>query len=90
MPLISETELELSMSNSNRYTSHSEGSDRHLNEPVQELVQNVQGKRLGKVATTPPRSDELPEHTKKVPQRGGNSNTQIDGIHHHPNLKSKR
>ncbi|MBW0577643.1 hypothetical protein O181_117358 [Austropuccinia psidii MF-1] len=36
MPMISEPELELSMSNSNRYKSHSEGSDRHLHEPVQD------------------------------------------------------
>ncbi|MBW0507699.1 hypothetical protein O181_047414, partial [Austropuccinia psidii MF-1] len=37
MPMISEPELELSMSDSNRYKSHKEGSYRHLNEPVQEL-----------------------------------------------------
>ncbi|MBW0521809.1 hypothetical protein O181_061524 [Austropuccinia psidii MF-1] len=33
MPIISEPELELSMSNSNRYKSHSEGSNRHIHEP---------------------------------------------------------
>ncbi|MBW0515722.1 hypothetical protein O181_055437 [Austropuccinia psidii MF-1] len=36
MPMISEPELELSMSNSNRDKSHSEGSNIHLYEPVQE------------------------------------------------------
>ena len=30
IPIISEPELELSMSNSNRYKSHSEGTNRHL------------------------------------------------------------
>ncbi|MBW0510563.1 hypothetical protein O181_050278 [Austropuccinia psidii MF-1] len=35
MCLISEPELELSMSNSNRYKSHPEGSDRDLHEPLQ-------------------------------------------------------
>ncbi|MBW0589827.1 hypothetical protein O181_129542 [Austropuccinia psidii MF-1] len=73
MPMISEPELELSMSDSNRYKSHSEGSNRHLNEPVQTVLHGVQGQGLGNVATNPPRSDELLAHPPKVPQRGGNS-----------------
>ncbi|MBW0563188.1 hypothetical protein O181_102903 [Austropuccinia psidii MF-1] len=73
MPVISEPEFELSMRNSNRYKSHSEGSDRHLHEPVQEVLHSVQRQGLGNVATNTPRSDELLAHPQKVPQRGGNS-----------------
>ncbi|MBW0593318.1 hypothetical protein O181_133033 [Austropuccinia psidii MF-1] len=73
MPMISEQELELSMSNSNRYKAHSEGADRHLLEPVQTILHSVQGKGLGSVATNTPSSDELLEHPQKFPQRGGNS-----------------
>ncbi|MBW0588321.1 hypothetical protein O181_128036 [Austropuccinia psidii MF-1] len=71
--MISEPELELSMSNSNRYKSHSEGSDRHLHEPVQTVLHSVQRQGLGHVALNTPRSDELLEHPENVPQRGGNS-----------------
>ncbi|MBW0528289.1 hypothetical protein O181_068004 [Austropuccinia psidii MF-1] len=71
--MISEPALELSMSNSNMYKSHSEGSDRHLHEPVQAVLHSVQGQGLGNVATNTPRSDELLAHPKKVPQRGGKS-----------------
>ncbi|MBW0591105.1 hypothetical protein O181_130820 [Austropuccinia psidii MF-1] len=46
MPMISEPELELSMSNSNRYQSNSEGSDRHLHEPAQVVLHSVQGQGL--------------------------------------------
>ncbi|MBW0539534.1 hypothetical protein O181_079249 [Austropuccinia psidii MF-1] len=42
MPMISEPELELSMCNSNREKSHLEGSNRHLYEPVQAVLQSVQ------------------------------------------------
>ncbi|MBW0559899.1 hypothetical protein O181_099614 [Austropuccinia psidii MF-1] len=73
MPMISEPELQLSMSDSNRYKSHSEGSDRHLHETVQAVIHSVQGQGLGNFATNSPRSDELLEHPQKVPQRGGNS-----------------
>ncbi|MBW0561057.1 hypothetical protein O181_100772 [Austropuccinia psidii MF-1] len=73
MPMISEAELELSMSNSNRYKSHSEGSDRNIHEPVQAIFSCVQGQRLGNVSTNPPRSNELLAHPEKVPQIGGNS-----------------
>ncbi|MBW0577675.1 hypothetical protein O181_117390 [Austropuccinia psidii MF-1] len=73
MPMISEPELELSMSNSNRYKSHSEGTDIHLHEPVQTVLHSVQRQGLGNVASNTPRSDELLEHPEKVPQRGGNS-----------------
>ncbi|MBW0494283.1 hypothetical protein O181_033998 [Austropuccinia psidii MF-1] len=73
MPMISEPELELSMSNSKRDKSHSEGSNRHLYEPVQAVLHSLQRQRLGNVATKPPRSDELPAYPKNTPQRGGNS-----------------
>ncbi|MBW0510749.1 hypothetical protein O181_050464 [Austropuccinia psidii MF-1] len=71
--MISEPEWKLSMSNSNRYKSHSEGSNRHSHEPVQAVLHSVQGQGLGNVATNPPRSDELLAHPQKIPQRGGNS-----------------
>ncbi|MBW0525972.1 hypothetical protein O181_065687 [Austropuccinia psidii MF-1] len=73
MPMISEPELKLSMSNSNREKSHSEGSNGNLYEPVQAVLHGVQGQRLGNVATNPPRSDELLLYSEKIPQRGGNS-----------------
>ncbi|MBW0509627.1 hypothetical protein O181_049342 [Austropuccinia psidii MF-1] len=73
MPIISDPELELSISSSNRYKSHSEGSNQHLYEPVQELLSSVQGQGLGNVATNPPRSDELLTYPEKIPQTGGNS-----------------
>ncbi|MBW0530905.1 hypothetical protein O181_070620 [Austropuccinia psidii MF-1] len=57
MPMISEPEFELKMSNSNRDKSYSEGSNRNLHEPVQTVLHNVQGQGLGNVATNPPRSD---------------------------------
>ncbi|MBW0470242.1 hypothetical protein O181_009957 [Austropuccinia psidii MF-1] len=71
--MISESELELSMSDSNRYKSHSEGSNRHLHEPVQALLHSVQGQGLGNVAKNPQMSDELLAPPQKIPQRGGNS-----------------
>ncbi|MBW0589102.1 hypothetical protein O181_128817 [Austropuccinia psidii MF-1] len=72
MPIIAEPELELIISNANRYKSHSEGSDRNLHDPVQEFLHNIQGQSLGIVSTNSS-SDELLEHPEKVPQRGGNS-----------------
>ncbi|MBW0582426.1 hypothetical protein O181_122141 [Austropuccinia psidii MF-1] len=71
--MISEPELELSMSNSNRYKSNSEGSDRHLHEPVQAVLHSVQRQRLGNVASNTPRSDALLAHPQNVPHRGGDS-----------------
>ncbi|MBW0529367.1 hypothetical protein O181_069082 [Austropuccinia psidii MF-1] len=44
--MISEPGLELSMSNSNREKSYSEGSNRHLHEPVQAVLHHVQDKDL--------------------------------------------
>ncbi|MBW0582881.1 hypothetical protein O181_122596, partial [Austropuccinia psidii MF-1] len=38
MPMISEPELELSISNSNRDESYSEGSNRHLHDPIQTIL----------------------------------------------------
>ncbi|MBW0581453.1 hypothetical protein O181_121168 [Austropuccinia psidii MF-1] len=73
MPMISEPELEVSISNLNRYKSHSEGSDRDLHEPVQALLHGVKGQRLGNDSSNTPRSDELLAHPEKFPQRGGNS-----------------
>ncbi|MBW0481842.1 hypothetical protein O181_021557 [Austropuccinia psidii MF-1] len=73
MPIISEPELKLSISSSNRYKSHSEGSDRHIHEPLQAVMHGLQGQGLGNFAKNPPRSDELLEHPEKAPQRGGNS-----------------
>ncbi|MBW0571053.1 hypothetical protein O181_110768 [Austropuccinia psidii MF-1] len=73
MPMLSEPELELSMSNSNRYKSHSEGSDRYLNESVKEVLHSVQRQGLGNVASNTPRSDEILAHPQKVPHRGGDS-----------------
>ncbi|MBW0560909.1 hypothetical protein O181_100624 [Austropuccinia psidii MF-1] len=73
MPMISEPELELSMSNSNRDKSHSEGSNRLLYEPVQAALHSVHRQRLGNVSTNPPRSDELLAYPEKIPQREGNS-----------------
>ncbi|MBW0557419.1 hypothetical protein O181_097134 [Austropuccinia psidii MF-1] len=61
------------MSNSNRYKSHSEGSDRHLNDPVQAVLHDLQRQGLGNVASNTPRSDEILAHPQKVPHRGGDS-----------------
>ncbi|MBW0571976.1 hypothetical protein O181_111691, partial [Austropuccinia psidii MF-1] len=73
MPTISEPELELSISNSKRYKSHSEGSDRPLHETVQAVLCSVQRQGLGNVASDTPRSDELLAHPQKVPHREGDS-----------------
>ncbi|MBW0565731.1 hypothetical protein O181_105446 [Austropuccinia psidii MF-1] len=64
IPIISEPELELSMSNSKGDKSHSEGSSRHLHEPLQAVLHGLQRQRLGNVATNPPRSDELLAYPK--------------------------
>ncbi|MBW0491585.1 hypothetical protein O181_031300 [Austropuccinia psidii MF-1] len=56
IPIISEPELELRMGNFNRTKSHSEGTNRHLNDPVQTVLQSLQGNILGNVATNPSRS----------------------------------
>ncbi|MBW0499110.1 hypothetical protein O181_038825 [Austropuccinia psidii MF-1] len=72
IPIISESELELSISDLNRYKSPLGGSDRHLHEPVQAILHSVKGQGLGNVATNTPSSDELLTHPQKVPQRGGN------------------
>ncbi|MBW0512909.1 hypothetical protein O181_052624 [Austropuccinia psidii MF-1] len=73
IPIISEAESELSMSNSNRYRSHSEGLNRHIHEPVQAVLHGVQVQGVGIVATNSPRSDELLAYPENVPQRVGNS-----------------
>ncbi|MBW0593329.1 hypothetical protein O181_133044 [Austropuccinia psidii MF-1] len=70
--IISQPELELSMSNSKRYKSHLEGSDRHIHEPVQAVLHVLQGQDLGNVATNPPMSDKILAHPENFPQRGGN------------------
>ncbi|MBW0572606.1 hypothetical protein O181_112321 [Austropuccinia psidii MF-1] len=61
------------MSDSKRYDQHSEGSNRHLYEPVQAVLHGLQGQGLGNVATDSPRSDELLAHPQKIPERGVNS-----------------
>ncbi|MBW0562141.1 hypothetical protein O181_101856 [Austropuccinia psidii MF-1] len=73
MCIIYQPELKLSMSNSNRNQSHSESSDRHLNEPLQEVLHSLQREILGNSATNPQRSDELLEHPQKGREGGGNS-----------------
>ncbi|MBW0559516.1 hypothetical protein O181_099231 [Austropuccinia psidii MF-1] len=73
MTIISEPKLELMINTFNICKSHSEGSDRHLNEPIQAVIQGVQGKILANVATNPSRSDELLAYHEKFPQKGGNS-----------------
>ncbi|MBW0571290.1 hypothetical protein O181_111005 [Austropuccinia psidii MF-1] len=72
MPMISEPELELRMSNSNRYKSHSEGSDRHLHEPVQAVLHSVQRQGMRNVASNTPRSDEIMAHPQNVYSNGWN------------------
>ncbi|MBW0526400.1 hypothetical protein O181_066115 [Austropuccinia psidii MF-1] len=71
--IISEQELELIMSNPNRYKSHSKGSDRHIDEPLHMVLHGVQGQELRNISTNPPRSNELLAHPEKAPQRAGNS-----------------
>ncbi|MBW0580078.1 hypothetical protein O181_119793, partial [Austropuccinia psidii MF-1] len=73
MPIISEPQLEISMSNLSRYKSHLEVSDRHLHEPVQAVLHIVQRQGLGNVASNTPRSDELLAHPQNIPHRGGDS-----------------
>ncbi|MBW0539573.1 hypothetical protein O181_079288 [Austropuccinia psidii MF-1] len=72
IPIISEPKLEPSMSSSNRYRSQSEGSNRHMHEPVKAALHSVQGQVLGKFGTNTPRSDEPLEYPEKVSQRVGN------------------
>ncbi|MBW0545648.1 hypothetical protein O181_085363 [Austropuccinia psidii MF-1] len=67
MLMISEPELKLSMSDSNREKSHSEGSNGNLYEPIQAILHGVQGQRLVNVATNQPRSDELLAYPEKIP-----------------------
>ncbi|MBW0585664.1 hypothetical protein O181_125379 [Austropuccinia psidii MF-1] len=73
MLIISEAELQLGMSHSNREELHSGGSDRHLHEPVENTLHSLQRKRLGNSAKKSPRSYELLAHPQKVSQEGGNS-----------------
>ncbi|MBW0509901.1 hypothetical protein O181_049616 [Austropuccinia psidii MF-1] len=65
IPIISEPELEISMSDSNRYKSHSKCSNRHLHESVQAVLHSVQEKGLGDVATNTPMRDELLAHPQR-------------------------
>ncbi|MBW0475383.1 hypothetical protein O181_015098 [Austropuccinia psidii MF-1] len=60
------------MNHFNREKSHSEGSNRHIYEPVQAVLHGVKGKGLENVSTNTPRSDHLLAYSQKTPQRGGN------------------
>ncbi|MBW0466679.1 hypothetical protein O181_006394 [Austropuccinia psidii MF-1] len=73
MPIISEPELELSMSHSNRNQSHSEGSEIILQEPVQAVLHSLKRKIFENAAPNPPRSDDLLVHPQNIPKGGGNS-----------------
>ncbi|MBW0536975.1 hypothetical protein O181_076690 [Austropuccinia psidii MF-1] len=53
------------MSNSKRYKLHSEGSNRHLYEPVKTVLHILQRQGFGNVATNQPRSDGHLEHPEK-------------------------
>ncbi|MBW0590034.1 hypothetical protein O181_129749 [Austropuccinia psidii MF-1] len=54
------------MSDSNRYESNSEASNKYLHGPVQAVLHSVQGQGAGNVATNPPRSDEPLAHPQKL------------------------
>ncbi|MBW0521460.1 hypothetical protein O181_061175 [Austropuccinia psidii MF-1] len=71
MPIVSEPELELSMPNKKRYKSHSEGSDRHSNDPLKEVLHSLQD--IGKSFHKSAKEFGTPGTSWKVPQRGGNS-----------------
>ncbi|MBW0494520.1 hypothetical protein O181_034235 [Austropuccinia psidii MF-1] len=73
MPMISEPDFELSITNSKRDRSHSEGSNIRLYEPVKAVLHGVKGQRLGNVATNSPIGDELLACPEKIPQIEGNS-----------------
>ncbi|MBW0538002.1 hypothetical protein O181_077717 [Austropuccinia psidii MF-1] len=53
--------------------SNAKGSDRHINAPVQAILQSLQKQRLRNFATNLPRSDELLAHPQNVPQGGVNT-----------------
>ncbi|MBW0573144.1 hypothetical protein O181_112859 [Austropuccinia psidii MF-1] len=59
--MISDPELELSMSDSNRYKSHSKVSNRHLHEPLQAVLQSLQGLNNKKQITTIKNEEKGPE-----------------------------
>ncbi|MBW0555387.1 hypothetical protein O181_095102 [Austropuccinia psidii MF-1] len=73
MPIISETELKLKISNSNGNKSYSEGSNRHIHEPVQMVPHSTQRQGLGNVTSNPPRSDELLAYPQGISPEEGNS-----------------
>ncbi|MBW0566788.1 hypothetical protein O181_106503 [Austropuccinia psidii MF-1] len=50
-----------------------EGFKRHIYGPVQAVLHGIQEQRLQNITTNSPRSDELLEHSQKVPQIGGKS-----------------
>ncbi|MBW0593065.1 hypothetical protein O181_132780 [Austropuccinia psidii MF-1] len=71
--IIPKPELELSISHENREKSNSEGSDRHLHEPIKTVLNSLSGERLGNSATNTSRSDELLAHPQKGLRRRENS-----------------
>ncbi|MBW0507242.1 hypothetical protein O181_046957 [Austropuccinia psidii MF-1] len=72
IPVISEPDLELSLSFSNRNQLHSEDLKRHIHEPLKAVLHHLQGQIFGNFATNKPSSDELLAYPEKVPQRRGN------------------
>ncbi|MBW0538450.1 hypothetical protein O181_078165 [Austropuccinia psidii MF-1] len=71
MPIISEPELELSISKYKRYKSHSEGKNRHLYEPVQTVLQSVQGQDWEMLPQIHQGVMNSWHILKKIPQTGG-------------------
>ncbi|MBW0544511.1 hypothetical protein O181_084226 [Austropuccinia psidii MF-1] len=61
------------MSNYKRNQSHSDGSNRHIYEPVKTVLHGVQGLGFGNIAKNTQRSDELLAYSQNVPQKGRNS-----------------
>ncbi|MBW0592280.1 hypothetical protein O181_131995 [Austropuccinia psidii MF-1] len=61
------------MSHSNRDKSHSESSDRRINEPVKKVLHFLKGKILVIASTNTSRCHELMEHPPTVPIGAQNS-----------------
>ncbi|MBW0583248.1 hypothetical protein O181_122963 [Austropuccinia psidii MF-1] len=80
------------MRNLKRDKLNSEGSNRHIYEPLQAVLHGLQGQRLENVATNPLGIDVLLAHSQNAPQRGVNSEIlkwMESTIIQPPNLKYK-